>query len=183
MIAEAQAKGLPVTADTTMAHLTYTEAEIDGYNSQFFVQPPLRSEADRDALRQGVRDGVLSVISSAHLPHEEAAKMAPFAASEPGMATLETLLSQGLELVNAGVLTLSQLVERLTSGPAQAMGLNAGQLSEGQAADLSIFDPEIEWDVNDENLFTAGENSPLIGGKLKGQVKLTLVDGQIVFER
>ncbi|MDX1397600.1 MAG: amidohydrolase family protein, partial [Oceanospirillum sp.] len=168
---------------TTMAHLAYTEAAIDGYNSQFFVQPPLRSEADRDALRQGVRDGVLSVISSAHLPHEEAAKMAPFAASEPGMATLETLLSQGIDLVDAGVLTLPQLVERLTSGPAHAMGLAAGQLAEGQPADLSIFDTESEWQVSDANLFTAGENSPLTGETLKGQVQVTLVDGQVVFER
>ena len=183
MIAEAQAKGLPVTADTTMAHLTYTETEVDGYNSQFFIQPPLRSEEDRDALRQGVRDGVLSVISSAHLPHEEAAKMAPFAASEPGMATLETLLSQGLELVGAGILSLPQLLERLTSGPAQAMGITAGQLKVGQPADLSVFDTESEWEVNGENLFTAGENSPLIGRKLKGQVLTTLVNGQVVFER
>lgn len=183
MIDQAQAKGLPVTADVTMAHLTYTEAEIDGYNSQYFVQPPLRSEADREALRQGVRDGVLSVISSAHLPHEEAAKMAPFAASEPGMATLETLLSQGLELVADGVITLPQLIERLTTGPAQAMGIAAGQLAVGQPADLSIFDTESEWQVSDDNLFTAGENSPLMGATLKGQVKTTLVDGVVVFER
>ncbi|WP_417595782.1 dihydroorotase [Oceanospirillum sp.] len=183
MIAKAQAKGLPVTADTTMAHLTYTEAEIDGYNSQFFVQPPLRSESDREALRQGVRDGVLSVISSAHLPHEEAAKMAPFAASEPGMATLETLLSQGLELVESGVFSLPQLIERLTSGPAEAMGLNAGQLTEGQWADLIVFDPEVSWQVKDSDLFTAGENSPLTGSTLKGQVQIALVNGQIAFER
>lgn len=183
MIAEAQAKGLPVTADTTMAHLTYTEAEIDGYNSQFFVQPPLRSAADREGLRQGVRDGVLSVISSAHLPHEEAAKMAPFAASEPGMATLETLLSQGLALVADDVMTLPQLIERLTIGPAQAMGLNAGQLSPGQPADLTLFDPECQWPVDNDRLFTAGENSPLTGATLTGQVTTTLVDGQVVFER
>ncbi|WP_028303668.1 dihydroorotase [Oceanospirillum maris] len=183
MIARAQAKGLPITADVAMTHLIYTEAEIDGYNSQFFVQPPLRSHADRDALRQGVRDGVLSVITSAHLPHEEAAKMAPFAASEPGMATLETLLSQGLELVKAEVISLPQLVERLTIGPAQAMGLAVGSLAVGQAADLCIFDTESEWQVNDDSLFTAGENTPLMGAYLKGQVQTTLVDGSVVFER
>jgi len=183
MIAQAQAKGLPVTADVAMAHLIYTEAEIDGYNSQFFVQPPLRSAADRDALRQGVRDGILSVISSAHLPHEEAAKMAPFAAAEAGMATLETLLSQGLELVAAEVISLSQLVEVLTSGPAQAMGLAAGSLAVGQPADLCVFDPQSPWQVQEETLFTAGENTPLMGVNLTGQVQVTLVDGAVVFER
>ena len=183
MVARAQANGLPVTADTTMAHLCYTEAEIDGYNSQFFVQPPLRSEADREALRQGVRDGVLSVISSAHLPHEEAAKLAPFAASEPGMATLETLLSQGLALVSEEVLTLNQLVACLTAGPAEAMGLTAGQLAVGDAADLTLIDPQAQWQPDADSLFTAGENSPLIGLTLTGQVSATLVDGAVVFQR
>lgn len=183
MIANAQQRGLPVTADVDMAHLIYTEAEIDGYNSQFFVEPPLRSEEDRTALRQGVRDGVLSVISSAHLPHEEAAKMAPFAAAEPGMATLETTLSQGLTLVAEDLLSLNQLVERLTSGPAKALGLPMGSLSVGQAADLCLFDPEAEWLVNDENLHTAGENTPLMQQEVKGQVQFAIVDGQVAFER
>ena len=183
MIADAQTRGLPVTADVDMSHLIYTEAEINGYNSMFYVEPPLRTEADRDALRQGVKEGVLSVITSAHLPHEEAAKMAPFAASEPGMATLETTLSQGLTLVEEGLFTLPQLVERLTSGPAQALGLPVGSLATGQPADLCLFDPKAQWQVSHDNLFTAGENSPLMDQTVSGQVKYAIVDGEVAFER
>ncbi|WP_028302537.1 dihydroorotase [Oceanospirillum beijerinckii] len=183
MVSNAQKRGLPVTADVDIAHLIYTEAEIDGYNSQFYVEPPLRSATDRDALRQGVKDGVLSVISSAHLPHEEAAKMAPFAAAEPGMATLETTLSQGLVLVEEGLLTLPQLIERLTDGPAKALGLSVGGLSVGQPADLCLFDAGIEWQVTHDSLFTAGENTPLMGQSVKGQVQFAIVDGEVAFER
>ncbi len=183
MVSNAQKRGLPVTADVDIAHLIYTEAEIDGYNSQFYVEPPLRSATDRDALRQGVKDGVLSVISSAHLPHEEAAKMAPFAAAEPGMATLETTLSQGLVLVEEGLLTLPQLIERLTDGPAKALGLSVGGLSVGQPADLCLFDVGIEWQVTHDSLFTAGENTPLMEQSVKGQVQFAIVDGEVAFER
>lgn len=183
MIANAQKRGLAVTADVDIAHLIYTEKEIDGYNSQFFVEPPLRSAADREALRQGVRDGVLSAISSAHLPHEEAAKMAPFAAAEPGMATLETVLAQGLSLVEQGIFTLPQLVERLSTGPAQALGLSAGTLAVGQAADICLFNADQTWTVQDSELYSAGENYPQKGATLTGQVRFTLVDGRVVFER
>ena len=109
--------------------------------------------------------------------------MAPFAASEPGMATLETTLSQGLTLVEDGLFTLPQLVERLTSGPAQALGLPVGSLATRQPADLCLFDPKAQWQVSHDNLFTAGENSPLMDQTVSGQVKYAIVDGEVAFER
>lgn len=180
LIANAQTKGLPVTADVTIHHLLGTEANIQNFNSLNHIQPPLRSEHDRLALQRGVQEGIISAICSHHQPHEMSAKMAPFAATEPGISGLDTLLAQALELVTNNVLSLSELITRLTIGPARAAGLKAGSLGVGDIADICIFDSNESWQVSPTTLYSRGHNTPLMGSKLTGRVKHTLLAGRQV---
>lgn len=181
LIAEAKRQGLPVTCDVTLAQLRWTEDELSGFNSDFHLQPPLRTRADRDALRDGVRSGVIDAIASGHLPHEQAAKMAPFAASEPGMSSLETAFAQGLALVEEGAFDLPRLVACLTHGPAGVLGLSPGGLQAGSVAELAIFDPAQTWTVTVDTLRSAGHNTPLLGQAVKGRCVMTLVEGKLRF--
>jgi len=177
MIADAKARGLPVTADVAIHNLLYTDDVLKDFNSQYHVQPPLRSEQDRQALCEGVQSGVIDAIVSQHRPHERAAKMAPFGATETGISGLETLLPLTLQLVERGELDLNTAIARLTSGPAQAINLDAGSLNTGEAADLCLFDPEASWQVSEDSLLSNGKNTPVLGQKLKGQVRHTYLDG------
>ena len=177
MISDAKARGLPITADVTIHNLLYTDAALQGFNSQFHVQPPLRSEDDRQALCDAVQNGVIDAIVSQHRPHEQAAKMAPFSATAAGIAGLETLLPQVLRLVEQGLLDFTTAIERLTHSPAQAIGLDAGSLATGESADICIFDKEAEWQVSEHSLLSSGKNTPLLGETLTGQVRYTFVDG------
>jgi len=177
MLAEAQQRGIKVTADVAMHHLVFTEDALAGFDSRFHVRPPLRSESDRRALVAGVRDGVIAAIVSQHQPHDTAAKQAPLAATEPGLSTIESVLSLGLELVERDELALTDLVRALTTGPASVIGRTAG-LGEGDMADLCLFDPTATWTADDSTLVSAGRHAPVIGRELPGVVRLTLVEGQ-----
>lgn len=181
LIADAQAKGLPVTADVSIHHLLNTEAAIQNFNSLYHIQPPLRTETDRQALREGIKEGVINAICSHHHPHEMAAKMAPFAATEPGISTLDTFLPQALRLAEEKVLDLPTLIERLTYGPAQAAGVKAGSLGVGDVADICIFDPQQRWQVSSAALISSGHNTPLINCEMTGRVTHTLLAGRRVF--
>src|SRR5690554_3701107 len=125
MVVDARSRGIAVTADVAMHQLVFTEEALSGFDSRFHLRPPLRSEADRQALVAGVREGVIDAIVSQHLPHESAAKQAPLPDTEPGLSSIESLLSLGLELVQRGEFTLAELIRGLTSGPASVVGLNA----------------------------------------------------------
>ena len=182
LIMDARAKGLRVTADVAVHHLLYTDAKLNGFNSLYHVNPPLRSAIDRAGLREALLGGTLSAICSDHQPHDEAAKRAPFGATEPGISGLETLLSQALLLVEQDVLTLDQLIEKLSLGPARVLGLDSGQLGLGSVADICVFDPEAEWTLTEEAMRSSGKNSPLLGLPLKGRVCYTLVDGELVYQ-
>lgn len=181
MIADAQARGLPVTADVAMYQLILTDAALHGFSSLYHVQPPLRSSADRDGLREAVRSGVISVISSHHQPHEADAKLAPFGETEPGISSADILLPLALTLVEDGLLDLPTLLARLTSGPAAALRLPAGRLSVGAAADLVLFDPHGST-LAGEAWHSKGHNCPFTGHCLPGAVRYTLVDGRIAFQ-
>lgn len=182
MIADARARGLPVTADTTIYHLLLTDAAVDGFDSRYHLRPPLRTEADREGLRRGVREGVLQAICSQHEPHESAAKWAPFAETKPGMIGLETLLPLALRLVEEGALSLSRMVEALTAGPAAVLGLELGSLRCGRPADLCLLDPQAEWVLTERELASACQNTPYLGQSFKGRVRYTLVEGRVVHE-
>lgn len=180
LIAQAQARGLPVTADVALYQLILTDEALLDFSSLYHVQPPLRTRADRDGLRAAVKAGVVQAISSHHQPHERDAKLAPFAATEPGISSVELLLPLALTLVEDGLLDLPTLLARLSHGPAQAMGLAVGELKVGGWADLVLFDPATST-VAGERWLSKGENCPFLGHSLPGAVRYTLVDGHISF--
>lgn len=181
MIAEAQARGLPVTADVAMYQLILTDEALIDFSSLYHVQPPLRTRADRDGLREAVKSGVISTISSHHQPHEPDAKLAPFGATEPGISSVELLLPLAMTLVQDGLLDLPTLLARLTAGPARALRLPAGRLAVGAPADLVLFDPQAST-LAGETWNSKGDNCPFIGHCLPGKVRYTLVDGRIIFQ-
>lgn len=182
LIAKAQQRGLPVTADVAMYQLILTDEALLDFSSQYHVQPPLRSLADREGLRQAVRDGVISAIASHHQPHEADAKQDPFAATEPGISSIELLLPLAMSLVQEGVLDLPTAIQRLTSGPAQAMRLNAGSLNVGARADLVLFDPNGQTLAGD-NWQSKGANCPFLGHCLPGRVRYTMLNGRLSFKQ
>lgn len=181
LIADAQARGLPVTADVALYQLILTDEALIDFSSLYHVQPPLRTRADRDGLREAVKSGVISAISSHHQPHELDAKLAPFGETEPGISGVQLLLPLAMTLVQDGLLDLPTLLARLSSGPAQALRLPVGQLKAGQAADILLFDPQAST-VAGESWHSKGRNSPFLGHCLPCQVRYTLVDGHISFQ-
>ena len=178
LIAQAQARGLPVTADVALYQLILTDEALIDFSSLYHVQPPLRTRADRDALREGVKSGVIQAISSHHQPHDRDAKLAPFGATEPGISSVELLLPLALTLVEDGLLDLPTLLARLSSGPAAALRLPAGQLQVGSPADLVLFAQNVTT-VAGERWLSKGQNCPFLGHSLPGAVRYTLVDGHI----
>ncbi|BAN46066.1 dihydroorotase [Metapseudomonas resinovorans] len=181
MIAQAQARGLPVTADVAMYQLILTDEALMDFSSLYHVQPPLRTRADRDGLREAVKSGVISAIASHHQPHEPDAKLAPFGATEPGISSVELLLPLAMTLMQDGLLDLPTLLARLTAGPARALRLPAGRLAVGAPADLVLFDPEAST-LAGETWKSKGDNCPFIGHCLPGRVRYTLVDGRTIFQ-
>jgi dihydroorotase len=182
-IARAQEKGMPVSADVAAHQLHLTEADIEGFDALCHVRPPLRGRADRDALQEAVRDGVIAAICSDHQPHEPDAKLDAFPSTEPGMASLETLLPLALSLVDEGVLSLNRAIAALTSGPAAVLGLDSGTLRPGAPADICVFDPEARWTVGEGTWLSGGRNTPFWGKTFTGRVSHTLLAGRVVFQR
>ncbi|KFX70606.1 dihydroorotase [Pseudomonas taeanensis MS-3] len=181
LIADAQARGLPVSADVALYQLILTDEALQGFSSLYHVQPPLRSRADRDGLREAVKAGVIQAIASHHQPHERDAKLAPFGATEPGISSVQLLLPLAMSLVQDGLLDLPTLLARLSHGPAQALRLPAGKLAAGHAADLLLFDPQAST-LAGESWYSKGSNCPFIGHCLPGAVRYTLVDGHICYQ-
>ncbi len=181
MIAAAQARGLPVTADVAMYQLILTDEALLGFSSLYHVQPPLRTAFDRDGLREAVKSGVIGAIASHHQPHEADAKLAPFGATEPGISSVELLLPLAMTLVQDGLLDLPTLLARLTTGPARALRLPAGRLAVGAPADLLLLDTEGQT-LAGETWHSKGANCPFIGHCLPGRVRYTLVDGRVSYQ-
>ena len=183
MIAAAQQKGLPITADTAIHQLYLTEHDCDGYNSLAHISPPARTVEDRTVLRQLVSQGAISCLCSDHQPHDPDAKSSTYDACEPGISGLDTFLALTLRLVDEGVLTLNQAIDRITYGPAQALGLTAGILRSGAPADIAIIDPQATWQVDPETMLSRGKNSPFQGWNLSGSITTTIVGGRVVYQR
>lgn len=182
MVRNARADQLPVSADVAAHQLHLTEMDVDGFDSRCHVAPPLRTLADRDALRRAVADGTIGIICSDHQPHEADAKEAPFPETEPGISGLETLLPLTLKLVEEGVLDLPTAIERLTAGPARVIDLPLGQLAVGAVADVCIFDPERPWTLRAADMASAGRNTPFDGWEFRGKVTHTLFNGRLVYQ-
>lgn len=183
MIRYARNQGIAVSADVAAHQLHLTEACTEHFDPLYHLRPPLRSEADRQALCQGVEDGVITAICSSHQPHEPDAKLDTFPATEPGMAALQTLLPLTLDRVKQGELSLMTAIAALTRHPARILGIDAGHLSPGAPADICLFDPEALWTVNASTWRSQGWNTPYWGATLKGRVTHTLIDGTVVTQK
>jgi len=181
MVAQAQGERLAVTADVSAHQLHLTEMDVEGFDSNCHLSPPLRTLGDRDGLREALAQGVIGAVCSDHQPHEADAKERPFPATEPGISALETLLPLVLRLVHEGVLDLSTALARLTSGPAKILGLPFGRLDPGREADICVFNPETTWQLTAKRLVSLGRNTPFLGWELQGRVSHTLLGGRIVY--
>jgi len=176
MIGRARYNRLAVTADVSAHQLHLTEYDISNFNSSCHVLPPLRTQRDQEALKQGIADGIITAICSDHQPHEQDAKRAPFASTQPGISSLETLLPLALRLTENGI-SIDTIIRALTTAPANILGLSSGQLAVGEKADICIFDPEEEWTLNPQHMRSRGKNTPFAGWNLRGRVKHTLING------
>ena len=170
LIKAAKAKGLAVTADVAMHQLHLTDQLIDGFNSLAHVRPPLRSEQDKALLRQGVKDGVIDAICTHHEPLSSSAKMAPFAETQPGFSAFDSYIPLGIQLVNEGLFTPLEWVEKVTTQPAQVANMVDRW---AQEAGLVLIDPTFEWTLSKENIISQGKNTPLINQQAIGKVVKT----------
>ena len=182
LIGAAKQQGLPVTADAGIAYLYLTEVDVDGFNSQCHLWPPLRTDRDRQALLDGLRSGVIDAVCSDHQPHDEDAKTAPFSSTEPGASTLEVLAPLAFNLAAARGFSPGQIVQALTCRPASIIGIDAGSLAGGTQADLFIFDENRQWTVEAKKLTSAGKNTPFDNWEMNGKVTHTIVNGKLVFQ-
>lgn len=180
VIRRAKANGLPVTCDTAPPYFALNELEVHNYRTFAKLSPPLRSEDDRQAVIAGLADGTIDAIASDHAPQDEDAKRQTFAAAEFGGIGLETLLAATIGLVQTGALGLLPALGLLTCGPADILGLPAGRLKVGAAADLVLFDPDRGWLVDPVKFKSKSKNSPFDGRPMQGVVLRTVVDGRTV---
>jgi dihydroorotase len=178
MVAKARADGLRVSADVAAHQLFLTEMDAADFNALCHVIPPLRTQRDREGLREAVARGEIAAICSDHQPHESDSKLGPFAETRPGISALETLLPLTLRLVEEGVLSLPEALARVTSGPATILGLGGGRLAPGSAADFVLFDPDGLTELTPETWLSAGTNSPFLGWTFSGRVTETWVAGR-----
>jgi dihydroorotase len=181
LLRKAKAKGLDVTADVAIQNLLYTDAKVESFTSIYHCLPPLRGEKDRQALLEGVKDGVIDAVTSAHQPHEAAAKQMPFAETEPGMSTIQFLLPMAQILDRSGELTLARFIQSMTSGAARVIKQKESVLTVGAVASLSVYNPEVEYCVTSASMVSRGKNSPLLGSVIKGKTKVTLYKGRVVY--
>jgi dihydroorotase len=181
-VRDAKKRGLPVTAEVTPHHLTLTDVACCSYDTSTKCAPPLRSEADRQAVREALADGTIDCIATDHAPHATQEKQLEFDQAAFGMIGLETALGLGLKLVDDKVLTLPALIRRLTVGAAHVFGLGAGTLGKGAAADVTVFDVEGAYKVDPDRFASKSRNSPFRGWELRGRVTHTIVGGNVVHE-
>ena len=182
LIRRAKEKGIPVTCETAPHYFTLTEEEVEGYNTNAKMNPPLRSEQDVAAIVMGLKDGTIDVIASDHAPHTTEDKNVEFALAANGIVGLETTLGLVIsELVDSNVLTMLEAIAKMTTNPAKILGIDKGYLKAGADADITLFDAAKEWTVDVNKFFSKSKNSPFHEWKLKGQVVCTIVKGKIVF--
>ena len=176
-------RGINVTAEVCPHHISLTEDEVEGYNTNAKMNPPLRSLADVEALQQAVKDGTIDVIATDHAPHHYDEKEREFSDAPNGIVGLETALAVNLTwLVTPGIISLATLVDKMACAPAKLFHLPGGNLRKGTIADVTVFDPARQWTVDPSRFKTKGRNTPYAGRTLSGVVRCTIVDGKIVHQ-
>ena len=183
LVRAAKKRGVHVTAEVTPQHLLMTDDMVDITDSSTKINPPLRTAKDTEVLFAGLKDGTIDMIVTDHSPHAVEEKDREYMYAPSGFPGLETSL--GLILTgfyHTGKLTMSEIVEKMSTKPAEIFGLNAGCLKAGAPADITVIDPELEWIVDSKKFYTKGSHSPFVGKKLKGKAVMTIVDGKVVMK-
>lgn len=175
-------QGIKVSCDVSAHHLHLCENDVGFFNAHARLDPPLRSQRDRDALRQGLADGLIDALCSDHTPVDDDGKQVPFGEAEAGATGLELLLPLTLKWANEMKVPLAKALARITSDPARVLGIKAGTLAVGAAADICIFDPQADVTISRNGLKSQGKNTPFLGYALPGRVKATLIDGKLVYD-
>lgn len=180
-IQQAKKYGLAVSADVAIHQLHITENDIEPFNSVYHVLPPFRTDKDKQHLRNSLAQGTIDAICSDHQPHDLDAKLGAFPETEPGISSMETLLPLMLRLVKENEINLSQGISLLTQNPANILKIQSGALTPGFSADICIFNPSTNWQVNDENWKSVGKNTPFWGEIFEGRVMHTIQGGKIIY--
>ena len=184
LVRQAKKRGVRVTCETCPHYFTLTEEACEGFNTNAKMNPPLRTAADVEAICQGLRDGTIDAIATDHAPHHIDEKNCEFALAMNGIVGFETALGLGITyLVRPGVLSLMELLEKMSANPADILGLNKGSLGVGKSADVIVFDPEKPYTVEVEKLLSKSRNSPYDGWELYGKPEYTIVNGEIVINQ
>ncbi len=179
-IRDAKTRGVNVTAETAPHYFTITDKSVKEYNTNAKMNPPLRSNHDREAICKGLADGTIDVIATDHAPHSSIEKEVEFDMAANGIIGLETSVSLGMKLVEGEVITITDLVEKMSTNPARILGLESG-LTVGNPADITIIDPDISYRVDADSFQSLSRNTPFDGWNMKGRAVLTMVEGKIVF--
>ncbi len=185
LLRRAKAEGLPVSADVAVHHLHLVDVDVGHFDSHYRVDPPFRSQRDRDAIRAALADGTLDAICSDHTPVDDDAKQLPFAEAEPGVTGLEVLLPLTLKWAAESRTALPAALARITSGASAVLGIadRAGRIEAGMPADLCLFDPDEPWTISVDGLASQGRHTPYLGIEVLGRARATIVGGRVAFER
>ena len=182
MIALAKEEGLPVTGEVCPHHFTLTSDDMDANNSNYKMNPPLRTKEDKEALIEGLKNDIIDVISTDHAPHSREEKNEPITKAPFGIVGLETSVALTItELVDKGILTPMQMAEKMSYNPARIIGSDRGNLKVGSPADVTVINPEEEYVIDSMTFLSKGKNTPFNGWKVKGVVRATICDGKIAY--
>ena len=180
MIAQAQQNGLNITADVDIHHLLMNENDMRDFDSNFHIQPPLRTANDQQALIEGIKNGVIQAVCSDHQPHDDDAKLAPFSETEPGISSLDILLPGLLKLSKTHNISLLESLASITNKPAKIAGLTAGSITIDKPADCIIVDLNEIWELSSDTINSKGKNSPYFDQLLTGRCLQTIIDGRLI---
>jgi dihydroorotase len=184
MIALAKAEGMPVSGETGPHYFTMIDEEIPEDWGNYKMNPPLRGKEDKEALIQALQDNVLEAIATDHAPHSKEEKEQSMLKAPFGIVGSETAYALTVtELVRKGLLTMTQLVERMSASPAKILGIPKGSLQPGMAADITIADTDTAWKIDPEAFYSKGKNTPFASKEVYGKVYYTIVDGEIAFSQ
>lgn len=181
-IRQAKELGINVTCETAPHYFTLTDEAVKNYDTNFKMNPPLRSEKDKKAIIEGLSDGTIDLIASDHAPHSVIEKDVEFDRAAFGIVGLETSLSLGLKLVSNGALKLDQLIRKMSKNPAQFLGID-NDIKKGNIADLTLIDLETSYEIDPEKFESKSKNTPFAGHKVRGRAFLTIVGGKVVYKR